>query len=212
MLNNVMLNDLLRKVICLNDSHLLIVGDFNFRDINWSLRQSNTSYDHESSKFIEAVNDCYLFQHISEPTRFREGQVALILDLVFSNEELMVSDIEYLPSISKSDHVSLSFNFNCYAAKETSNSESRYLHHKGDYEKLRRLIGEIKWTVTKNLDVDDHWDVLTKSITSSVDKCISKSKQGSVRSKKWVTAKALQAIKDKQKHGRSTYIVKMWIL
>ena len=150
-----MLKDLLRKVICLNDSHLLIVGDFNFRDINWSLRQSNTSYDHESSKFIEAVNDCYLFQHISEPTRFREGQVALILDLVFS--------------IGKSDHVSLSFNFNCYAAKETSNSEPRYLHHKGDYEKLRQLIGKIKWTVTENLDVDDHWDVLTKSITSSVD-------------------------------------------
>ena len=199
--NNVMLNDLLRKVISLSDSHLLIVGDFNFREINWSLRQSDASYDHDSSKFIEAVNDCYLFQHISEPTRFREERVASILDLVFSNEELMVSDIhvEYLPPNGKRDHVTLSFIFNCYAAKETSNSEPRYLYHKGDYEKLRQLVGEINWTATETLDVDDHWDVFTKSITSSVDKCIPKSKPGSFRKKKWVTTKALQAIKDNQK-------------
>ena len=59
--NNVMLNDLLRIVISLNDSHLLIVGDFNFRDINLSLRRSYSSYDHESSKFIEAVKTVIYF-------------------------------------------------------------------------------------------------------------------------------------------------------
>ena len=55
----------------------------------------------------------------------------------------MVSDIEYLPPIGKSDHVPLSFNSNCYAAKETSNSEPRYQYHKGDHYKLRQLVGEI---------------------------------------------------------------------
>jgi uncharacterized membrane protein (UPF0127 family) len=37
-----------------------------------------------------------------------------VLDLVFTNEENMVSEMEYLSSIGKSDHCDSQFQFNCY--------------------------------------------------------------------------------------------------
>ena len=46
-------------------SALLIIGDFNHPDIRWnSLDSSN-----ESAKFLLLVQNCFLTQHVLEPTR-----------------------------------------------------------------------------------------------------------------------------------------------
>ena len=47
-------------------------------------------------------------------TRIRHGQEPLILDLVITNEEGMIKDIEYLSPLGKSDHIVICFNFICY--------------------------------------------------------------------------------------------------
>ena len=50
----------------------------------------------------------YLYQHITKPTRTRQGQEPSILNLVLSNEEGMIQDIEYLSPFGKSDHLVIS--------------------------------------------------------------------------------------------------------
>ena len=60
--------------------------------------------------FIEALQDCYLFQHITEPIRYRDNERSNILDLILSSEEGMVQDLSYHPLIGESDHVCLTFN------------------------------------------------------------------------------------------------------
>ena len=37
-----------------------------------------------------------------------------ILDLVFTNDENIISNLSYLPGLGKSVHVLLNFGFNCY--------------------------------------------------------------------------------------------------
>ena len=72
----------------LNDfTHLLICGDFNMKDINWSNMSVNPRNDHVES-FIDTIQDLFLFQHIQEPTRFRPGTTPSLLDLVFTNEAI----------------------------------------------------------------------------------------------------------------------------
>ena len=70
--NNHNLNKLLTE-LCNNKryTHKCFVGDFNFTDINWT--NWNTTHNEESkeAKFIETVRDCYLYQHITKPTRYR---------------------------------------------------------------------------------------------------------------------------------------------
>jgi len=55
----------------------------------------------------------YLFQHVQEPTRHRNSNSSL-LDLVFTNEEGMISDIKHLPGLGLSDHICLQFALTCY--------------------------------------------------------------------------------------------------
>ena len=49
-------------------SHLLIMGDFNFPDINWE-DWSSTGGNMEGNIFLSILYDNFLFQHIGFPTR-----------------------------------------------------------------------------------------------------------------------------------------------
>ena len=65
----------------------------------------------------EVIKDTFLTQHILQPTRYRESQQSNILDLVFTNEDLMVNNIICVPGLGKSDHCLITFDFICYNPK-----------------------------------------------------------------------------------------------
>ena len=75
------------------------MGDFNFKEINWCEMTTSVNETHISSQFLECVRDTYFFQHILNPTRYREGNESSVLDLILTNEEEMVTDIKYLPGL-----------------------------------------------------------------------------------------------------------------
>ena len=53
-------------------SHILIMGDFNYPNIDWENCNSNgDSTESIEYKFIENLQDSFLFQHIKKPTRWR---------------------------------------------------------------------------------------------------------------------------------------------
>ena len=87
-----------------NYSHLLICGDFNYKEISWSDFSGATNNGH-IEPFLEVVDDLFLFQHITAPTRFRPGETPSLLDLVFTNEQDMINNILHLPPLGNSDHV-----------------------------------------------------------------------------------------------------------
>ena len=62
------------------------------------------------SDFIDTIQECLLFQHVTEPTRYREGDRSNTLDLILWSEEGMACDLNYHPPLGESDHVCLTFN------------------------------------------------------------------------------------------------------
>ena len=56
-------------------SHKCFVGDFNYRDINWVSWTTPPppphNEDSNEAEFVETIRDCYLHQHIDEPSRRR---------------------------------------------------------------------------------------------------------------------------------------------
>ena len=73
------------------------------------------------------------------------GGASLVLDLVFTNEEGMVSNLEYLPGLGSSDHVVLRFSLVCYSLAGAHLSN---LVHT-DYETLASKIRLYDWVQLK---------------------------------------------------------------
>ena len=68
-------------------SHILIMGDFNYPNIDWENCNSNRdSTESIEYTFIENLQDSFLFQHIKKPTRWRGTNTPHILNLIITNE------------------------------------------------------------------------------------------------------------------------------
>ncbi|CAG2195408.1 unnamed protein product [Mytilus edulis] len=86
-------------------SHILIMGDFNYPAIDWEIW--NTKGDNENSienRFLESIQENFLFQHTTKPTRWRGTDTPHTLDLILTNEEEMINNLEYMSPLGKSDH------------------------------------------------------------------------------------------------------------
>ena len=95
--NNEKLHRLLRTVCKKNYSHRCIIGDFNFRDINWSSWTTNHNEESTEAKFIEKIRDCYLHQHVEKVKRKRGNDNPSLI--VFTDEEMQVSELVQHPPL-----------------------------------------------------------------------------------------------------------------
>ena len=103
-----------------------------------------------------------------------------MLDLIFTNEEDMVSDLNYLPSIGKSDHLLITFSFNCYTVPEFEGSQKvKYNYHKGNYQSINADLLQIDWDEEfQGLDLSRSWSRLTEIYIKLVEEYIPVSGSG----------------------------------
>ena len=113
---NQLLTDMLNGTVLLKYSHTLIMGDFNYPEIDWQRQATSESLNHASSGFVECVRDCFLFQQVRQPTHYSgPHRAANILDLVFTSEEGMSANMKYEAPTGNSHHVLISWTTKCYA-------------------------------------------------------------------------------------------------
>ena len=93
-------------------THILLCGDFNYREIDWENEFSNPNSHY--ADFINTIQEHFLFQHVREPTRYRGEEEPSVLDLIFTNEEGMVNNLVSGPGLGESDHTVLMFELCCY--------------------------------------------------------------------------------------------------
>ncbi|PFX11632.1 hypothetical protein AWC38_SpisGene24556 [Stylophora pistillata] len=90
--------------------NLVVVGDFNFPNIDWNLG-CPTGSDPETVEFCNVLDDFFLLQknlHVTRNTS-NPGSHGNILDLVLTNDELLVDDILVHSNAFDSDHHPLTF-------------------------------------------------------------------------------------------------------
>ena len=142
--NNEILRNILKELSSKQYSHLLVMGDFNFKGINWEDMscpdQELTSLNHQ---FIECIRDCFFFQHVTEPTRQRGTDNPSTLDLIFTNEENMIENLVYEAPLGKSDHAVLHFTFICQLPSAPPSIKVQY--EKGNYTKLNEVLSRVDW-------------------------------------------------------------------
>ena len=171
--NNQNMLKLFEKLSLLNPSHLLIMGDMNLTEIDWVNQRCKINNTEDINfKFLECMRDCYLFQHVTEPTRQRGQNEPSTLDLVLTNEEHMIPAIEYLAPLGKSDHSILKFEIICSLDKKPPKIITEI--NKGNYNKMREIFKSVDWDskMNKDLDVDEMWNNFTDIYLSAEKECI----------------------------------------
>ncbi|XP_069941667.1 uncharacterized protein [Cherax quadricarinatus] len=127
-------------------SNVVIVGDFNFSQIDWNSLTGNL----ESSDFMETVQDCFLKQSVTEPTRGNN-----LLDLVLSNKETLVNNLEITEELGASDHKSITFSIN-WECKNNDNTVKIPDFRSADYNGLREHLSNLDWGYLANDFIDDN--------------------------------------------------------
>ena len=190
------INSLFRRVSESNPSHLLVCGDFNIPAIDWSSQFSPAPESHIAHKLLALVHEHLLYQHVTQPTRYREGVAPSTLDLIFTNEEGMISTLEYQPGIGLSDHVVLTFKLNCYTTQATR-CDARLNFHKADFPKLSSMISDTDWRCLSELDAEAGLQLLKKVLRKSVEECIPTARSSRSRKNLYMTSQALRLKKRK---------------
>ena len=68
------------------NSHILVGGDFNYKGIDLENEFAEESNIH-LTPFINTLKDYFLTQHVTEPTKYRQGEQPNLIDLILTNEE-----------------------------------------------------------------------------------------------------------------------------
>ena len=165
------LGELFRLACNSSFSHVVITGDFNLPQIDWKLGLTCAPPTHCSHAFMELVNDCFLYQHVTQPTRFRPGSTPHVLDLVFSNEEGMIKNLEFLPGLCSSDHVVLQFQLVC-CTPATEPAEHRPNFNKGNYRLLNERLGAVNWGFEQSHAPEAIYSCIKGTLSSLSRACI----------------------------------------
>ncbi len=186
-----------------NDVDQIIFGDFNFPEINWIDESCNKDTSHIASRFLENTREVLLIQHIKEPTRWRDGQQSNTLDLLFTNKEGLISDLEILPPLGKSDHGIVIFSLHCDYKKCTT-PKTRMLFNKGDYSSLRAEL-DVNWeSLMAEKSTEECWSIIKERILSACSKHIPTVtiNNNSAWKQPWMNSQCMVKVKEKCKAWR----------
>ena len=213
--NNESLNLLMKKISSEKYSHRCIIGDFNYGGINWSSWTTRHGTEGTEAKFIEAIKDCFLHQHIDIPTRRRGDDTPSQLDLILTDEEMQVSDVKHLAPLGKSDHSVIVFDFCSYI--DYSKPKDTYNYGKGDYEAMKNELINSNWCEdfvngAKNRTVEQNWLQLKNKLTELKERFVPLQKAS--LKPRWrksgvpINDETKQAIKSKKRAHRHWMVAK----
>ncbi|KAK4806138.1 hypothetical protein QYF61_001061 [Mycteria americana] len=172
---------------------LVLMGDFNFPDINWECHTAVTS---RSWKFLEFVGDNFLSQVLGEPTR-----KDALLDLLFVNGEGLVGDVMVGGCLGHSDHEMVELKIFSVMRKKDSRVATLDFR-RANFKLLGELISRVPWeSAFEGLGVHECWSAfknhLLEAQEQAIPLCRKSNKWG--RRPAWLKRELLVELKRKKK-------------
>jgi hypothetical protein len=170
----------------------VIMGDYNFPDIDWEVMSSGG----KGARFLEAVTEAFLTQHVRDATRGENR-----LDLVFTSEPDMVEYVEVGAPVGRSDHNVLIWSVMCSVEAVERKGLGRNFF-KGNYEEINRELLEVKWVDEfDSCGVNEMWNKLVEKVDGLIGKYvpmrgINRKREGD---KVWMNKGVIKAIEVRQR-------------
>jgi hypothetical protein len=194
--NDEKLLDLLDKVILYSKyDHVLIMGDFNFPEIDFNSDNVEAGEGAASSLFFQKIQELCLFQFVTEPTRIRKDQIPSTLDYLFMGEPNLIDQVNHNTPLGKSDHVVLEWEIKL----ESDNivSRKRKLDYwKGNYQVVAKELIKINWGEKfKGRSANESWlifkEALLKGVLANIPEKVNRRKKHG----KWLSKDTLKKMK-----------------
>jgi len=178
------------KLACDTYRSVLVMGDFNYPDINWNALRA----DNNGNKFLKLVMDCYLEQHVCIPTRGNN-----ILDLILTIEMPIKDPISMLPPVDNSDHNVLIFSIDCSVSQEKVKKHACY--NQADYKSMREFVKErLAHIDLSEMSADAVWYNFNEVMQKAIERYVPYKKiTNKSRNPLWMTGKVLRNVKKKHK-------------
>ena len=176
--------------------NICIVGDFNFPTVDWCGRWKGET----EAKILSSLNDAFLVQKVTQTTRSREGNRPSLLDLVLVNDTNLISSIVHNDPLGKSDHNVLLFDLyvplTCIPRYSTV---KKHDFKRGDYISIRKEVSEMLSINMENMDVQEIWNTIHKTLSVNIEKHIPKIQSKNVKRIKpsWANTEIMKMIRKK---------------
>ncbi len=136
----------------IQSKNAIVIGDFQCANVDWRLLIG----DQERSRFIIMVEDSFLTQVVTQPTRQNN-----ILDLVLISDPDLVRNCEVEEKLGGSDHNIISFNV-CVQHKLDNNPTLIPDYRKTNFNLVREMLPPSEWEyIDSNLHVNTFEDMWT---------------------------------------------------
>ena len=207
-------NDEINKFYCdikkFSNHEVIIVGDFNFPEIDWVNNIYPVNIENKATSFYLSTQSALLTQKVTEFTHQRPGQNPTLIDLVLTNNDYAVNDINHMAPIGKSHHHVLKFDYICgeLSKVDDCNNDPIYKYHCADYKKLKEELSHVNWSEEiEHSDIDQMWSKFNSVMQKAIQKYIPKVKVGKSKKVKplWMNNNALFKVKRKN-HAYHRYL------
>jgi len=198
--NDDLLLKTLEETIVQGDArHVLIIGDFNYPEIDYENEIVSAGERASSTRFFNKTQELCLIQHVTEPTRIRQGQQSSVLDYIFTDDENLVEQVNYKTPLGKSDHVVLDWNVTLMAKEMTSNQLKRNFW-KGNYDEISSGIRIIDWKkLLEGKSVNDMWLTFREVLHDLIDLHVPLKEEVRKKKGKWLSRATIKKMKERNK-------------
>ena len=125
-------------------AHILLLGDFNYPEIDYVHNVVKAKDNAPSSRFMDKTQELFLCQHVRSYTRTRPGQTPSTLDYIFTEEENLIEQVYHKAPLGKSDHMVLEWFMVLQPDKACDNFE-KFNYWKGNYTEISTFLSRVNW-------------------------------------------------------------------
>ena len=182
----------LRHAPQFNFDQIIICGDFNQPDIDWSTGIASSS-ESLHNYFTKFVKDNYLWQLVNFPTRNNN-----ILDLILTNIPDKIHNLHGYDDIISTDHKLIGFDLDLKVPKKPDIKRSVYNFKRADWSSLNNSLQNTSWDqcfVPNDVDASlSNWCAVFLTVAN---KHVPKSKTRNIHDHPWIDKELLSLIKRK---------------
>jgi hypothetical protein len=177
---------------------ILLVGDFNFPDVDWSSNGVKGASREKSlhHAFLNCLREFSLEQMVKCPTHC----LGNTLDLVLSNESAKIENVTVInPGLS--DHYLVSAELKLLQTKSRSRVKSLKLYDKLDKELINKhltvTLTKVEGAIADSRDIDVVWGIFQSDLHAAVDLFVPtrEVKHKDTREPPWFNREARKAVK-----------------
>ena len=164
----------LSKYLQDSNERLVLVGDFNYPEIDWVNEFCDKPPNHPACQFLNSIHFNFLKQYVDRPTHFRALQEPTLIDLIISNvpdfnNYDFIHSIKYLPPFGKSHHSVICFKIDLHKSVNKDPSVSKYSFNKGNYDAMRGHFKDTDWeAMLEGDDIDKSWNLFENSLNGAM--------------------------------------------